>query len=36
MRWRQQGNAHKEALWAAVRLYRLAGAAAIEFADEEE
>jgi transmembrane sensor len=32
--WRRQSDAHEQALRAAVRLYRLAGAAARELADE--
>jgi transmembrane sensor len=33
--WRQQSDAHEQAFKAAVRLYRLVGAAAKELADEE-
>jgi transmembrane sensor len=35
LRWRQQSDAHEQALKAAVRLYRLAGVAAKELADED-
>ena len=35
LRWREQSDAHKQALSTAARLYRLVGAAAEELADED-